>query len=189
MLAGLDGSLRNFGIALMSLDTDTLDLQVQDLTLITTEKGTAKTVRKSSDNLSRASILSAGIEAALKSSRAASAFLEVPSGGQSYDAVLGFGIVIGLYAGLRVPVMEVSPAETKLAAVGTKTASKEEMIEWATTKYPTAPWLMTKRGGVMVPTKANEHLADAVAIVHAGILTPAFQQTLSMLRAQAQNAA
>lgn len=181
-IAGLDGSLRNFGIAKMLYDTDTELLTVESLLLFKTEKGTAKTVRKSSDNLERAQILARAIRANLAD--CASCFLEVPSGGQSYDAVLGFGIVIGLYAGIEAPVMEVSPSETKKAAVGTRTASKQEMIEWAREAYPEAPWRLRKAGGVMVPTLDNEHLADAVAIVHAGIRLPAFRQTVAMLKAQ-----
>lgn len=181
-IAGLDGSKSNFGIALMNLDTDTLDLSVADLILIKTEKDQAKQVRKSSDNLLRAQIIAQGCEMALRG--CATAFVEVPSGGQSYDAVLGFGIVIGIYASLRIPVVEVSPSETKKAAVGTRTASKAEMIEWAMEKFPTAPWRLRKLKGAMVPTADNEHLADAVAIAYAGLLTPSFKQTMAILGAK-----
>lgn len=182
-IAGLDGSKTNFGIAIMDLDTESMDLSVVDLILVKTEKSKNKQVRASSDNLARSQAITEILFPALKGS--VSAFIEVPSGGQSYDAVLGFGIVIGIYASLPITTIEVSPAETKKAAVGTRTASKEEMIEWAVGKFPDAPWRMTKRKGVMVPVKDNEHLADAVAIVHAGIRTPAFRQTIAMLNAQA----
>lgn len=186
-IAGLDGSLRNFGMATLMLDVVSLDITVESLDLFTTAKTTAKTVRASSDNLLRAQSIVQGLHPKLIG--VSSAFLEVPSGGQSYSAVLGFGIVIGIYASLSLPVIEVSPAETKLATVGTRTASKEEMIEWAYEKYPTAPWLTRKSKGEVVPTLANEHLADAVAIAHAGIKTPAFLQTLSILRHQVAEAA
>jgi len=182
LIAGLDGSLRNFGVALMWLDTETLELSIHDLVLIKTAKSKDKKVRSSSDNLSRALELKNGVHAALRG--VTTAFYEVPSGGQDYNAVLGFGIVIGTYAGLPVPGAEVSPFETKLNAVGTRTASKDEMIEWAFNKYPMAPWRTRKLKGEIVPTKDNEHLADAVAIVEAGIKTPSFQQTLAILRSQ-----
>lgn len=180
-IAGLDGSLRNFGIALLDLDIETLEMTVDDLILSETTKASGKQVRASSDLFARAKTTSQLIDQHVNQ-KARLAFCEIPSGGQSYSAVIGFGIVIGLYASIKRPVIEVSPAETKLAAVGTRTASKEEMIDWAVEKYPTAPWLTQKRKGVETPLKKNEHLADAVAIAHAGLKVPSFQQALSILR-------
>lgn len=180
LIAGLDGSLRNFGVATAWLDLDTLQLEIKDLVLVKTEKSKDKMVRSSSENLSRAMELKRGVHEALKG--VTTAFYEVPSGGQDYSAVLGFGIVIGTYAGLPVPGCEVSPAETKMIAVGTRTASKDEMIEWALGKYPAAPWRTRKFKGKIVPTKDNEHLADAVAVMEAGIVTPSFAQTVAILR-------
>lgn len=185
LIAGLDGSLRNFGVATAWLDLDTLALEIKDLVIIKTEISKEKKVRSSSDNLRRALEIKNGVHPALKG--VTTAFYEVPSGGQDYKSVLGFGIVIGTYAGLPVPGIEVSPYETKLGAVGTKTASKDEMIEWAFEKYPTAPWRVYDKNGPKwkkgEPTKDNEHVADAVAIMEAGIKTPSFQQTLAILKA------
>ncbi|MBD9511533.1 hypothetical protein IB265_32780 [Ensifer sp. ENS10] len=180
LIAGLDGSLRNFGVATAWLDLDTLRLEIKELVLVKTEKSKNKSVRASSDNLARAIELRKGVHAALLG--VTTTFYEVPSGGQDYNAVLGFGIVIGTYAGINIPGIEVSPSETKMGAVGTKTASKDEMIEWAFNRYPLAPWRVRKLKGETVPTKDNEHLADAVAIMEAGIHTPSFQQTLAILR-------
>lgn len=185
-IAGLDGSKTNFGVALLDLDLDTMEIDVADLLLFKTEKTKGKQVRMSSDNLRRAQEVAGPLRSALKD--CITAFVEVPSGGQSYDAVLGFGIVIGIYASIEIPVIEVSPSETKLAAVGTRTASKEEIIEWGMEKFPAAPWRMVKRKGVMVPTKDNEHLADGVAIAHAGIRVPSFKQTLAILQANSKAA-
>ena len=181
-IAAFDGALANFGMAKLVYDTNLPDeqaLSVLDLKLIHTEKAKAKTVRVSSDRLRRSRENALAAQAWLKD--CAMVFVEVPTGGQSADACMAFGIVTGIYAGLPLEPIEVSPSETKLAAVGTRTASKEEMIAWAAAKFPAAPWLTTKRGGVMVPTKANEHLADAVAIAHAGIRLPVFQQARAMI--------
>lgn len=181
-VAGLDGSLRNFGGAIMSFDTDDPKgtLKVENLFLAKTTNSKNKQVRASSDNLARAQSIREVVHPALEG--CAAVFVEVPSGGQSYAAVLGFGIVIGLYASLPIDPIEVSPSETKLAAVGTKSASKEEIIDWAVEKFPDAEWLLTKRKGQMVPIKDNEHLADSVAIVHAGIDTPSFKNTLKLMQ-------
>lgn len=183
IVAGLDGAKANFGITKMTYDTVTGKLDIIGLRLVETKKSTAKTVRKSSDNLARATEIAEALREELAD--CVMAFGEVPSGGKSADAVLSFGIVIGLYASLPVPMVEVSPAETKKATVGTSTASKEEMIEWAIETYPNAPWLLTKRNGEMVPVAKNEHLADAAAIVHAGIKLPVFKQVVALSKAAA----
>lgn len=186
-ISGLDGSLRNFGIANMTLDLLTDELKVTGLHLPKTEKDTHKQVRASSDTYFRGKFLHEEVTKALDGSVAV--FAEIPYGGKSYDAVLGFGIVIGIYASLTMPLIEVSQSETKKAAVGTRTASKEEMIAWAFELYPDAPWRTVKRKGVIVPTKDNEHIADACAVVHAGIRTPAFRQVKAILAANAKLAA
>jgi Holliday junction resolvasome RuvABC endonuclease subunit len=188
-IGGLDGAMANFGITKMLFDTDTQELTVEDLVLIHTEKSKHKQVRASSDTFDRATQLATTAHEALKDCDVL--FAEIPFGGKSYDAVLGFGMVIGIYAGLslKTPLIEVAPSETKKSTVGTRTASKDEMIDWAFTTYPSAPWLTTKRGGKMVPTKANEHLADACAVVHAGIKTPAFRQVAAILATSLKQAA
>ena len=184
-VAGLDGSLRNFGTALMTLDTVSMELKVDDLILTKTKKSAVKQVRISSDYMDAALIIRDTVDPALRAFNPAAIFVEVPSGGQDYKAVMGFGIVIGLYASLHIRPTEVSPSETKQAAVGTKTASKEEMIEWAFERFPDAKWLTRKLKGKIVPIKDNQHLADAVAIAHAGICLPVFKQSLAIINSRA----
>lgn len=173
---GIDPSLTNTGIAQVTVDLNTEAITVKDLKLMQTEKIQAKQVRVSSDSLRRAADIAAFLRRESTDYRIA--FAEVPSGGQSAKAVYSFGISVGLLAflGLDVPVIEVQPSETKLATVGTKTASKQEMIEWAVETYPSAPWIRRKLKGELVLTNANEHLADALAVVHAGIRTGDFQR-------------
>ena len=183
IIAGLDGSLRNFGMVKFSYDVLTGERKVLDMKLVETEKDKTKSVRASSDNLLRAQTIAKGMRDFLQDVTVC--FAEVPSGGQDYNAVLGFGITIGIYAGITIPLLEVSPSETKKETVGTRTASKQEMIDWAFQQYPEAPWLLTKRKGVMVPVLKNEHLADACAITHAGVVTPAFKQVKAILAQKA----
>lgn len=182
-VAALDGSLRNFGVSLLTFNLMTGALEVEDLRLLSTEKATVKSVRASSDNLFRAKSISDGLVGLFRQHKPLFTFVEVPSGGQSYSAVLGFGIVIGIYGSLHTTqVVDVSPTETKMATVGYKGASKAEMIEWAAKAYPNAPWLRRKLKGEMVMMNDNEHLADAVAIAHAGVKTPMFQQAMVAAR-------
>lgn len=181
LVAGLDGAKANFGITRMNYDLVTGELDIDGLKLIETQKSSAKTVRVSSDNLRRCREIADGIRDGIDGCTVA--FGEVPYGGKSADAVHAFGMVIGLYASLPIPMIEVMQQETKLATVGTKTASKEEMIEWAFNTYPNAPWLTKRVAGKVSPVLKNEHLADAAAIVHAGVKTPAFQQVIAIMRA------
>lgn len=183
--AALDGAVANFGIALLAYDTETDELEVLDLLLHKTEKTKIKQTRVSSDDLRRAQEQAVHLRNALDG--CALVFGEVPSGGKDAKATRAFGIVTGLYASVAQPFQEVTPSEVKMAAVGTSTASKEEMIEWAVEKFPNAPWRRAKQNGPKIKkgalTADNEHLADAVAIGHAGINTPVFKQMLSMFKA------
>ncbi|NKX37743.1 hypothetical protein HGG70_07400 [Rhodobacteraceae bacterium R_SAG4] len=181
----LDGALANFGIAILSFDTETGALEVLDLILNKTEKSKHKQTRSSTDDLVRAQSQAEFMRKSLEG--CAIVFGEVPSGGQDAKSTRAFGIVTGLYASITLPFQEVTPSEVKMAAVGTNTASKEEMIIWATELFPNAPWRRAQKNGAKIKkgdlTKDNEHLADAVAIGHAGIKTPVFQQMLSIFRA------
>jgi Holliday junction resolvasome RuvABC endonuclease subunit len=183
-IVGMDPSLSNFGIAQATLDLDTMKFTVDKLTLVCTEnekdKKIKKAVRKNSEDLERAKILHAGLLAACEGHWLAVA--EVPVGSQSSRAMASYGVCIGVLAACPMPLIQVTPTEVKMAGFGNKTATKQEMIEWAMAKYPDANWIMRKSGGVMVPTNANEHLADAVAALEAGIRTDQFKQIVAMYK-------
>lgn len=179
-IIGIDPALNNFGLAQATLDLDTLDIRIDKLMLPQTGSENAKTVRKNSDDLRRAKILYDNMVEACKG--ASFAIAEVPVGSQSARAMASYGICVGVLAGCPIPLIQVMPSEVKLAAVGYKTATKDEMIEWAMNKYPYANWLMRKSKGAMVPINDNEHLADAVAAIEAGIKTEQFKSAISILR-------
>lgn len=176
-VVGMDPSLNNWGNVVGMLDIDTLKLEILSMTLVETDPGKAKTVRKNSDDISRSRILTEGRDVACEG--ATVAFCEVPVGSQSARAMASYGICVGVLGGCPVPLVELTPYEVKIAAVNHKQAAKEEMIEWATALYPNAPWL--KHNGKFV--LKNEHLADAIATIHAGIKTEQFAAVLRMLRA------
>ncbi|WP_063894860.1 hypothetical protein [Burkholderia anthina] len=182
-VAGLDPSMSNFGVALADLDVDSMELKVIDLILIETEPDQTKQVKKVSDDLRRAYEVREGMLKALQG-RAHVAFSEIPLGSAAKynNAIFNAGFVIGVLASCPIPIIEVFPMDVKMAAVGHRQAAKEEMIEWAVTKYPTAPWKTRTLRGKPVLTKSNEHLADAVAAIHAGIETRDFEQMIAMRR-------
>jgi len=180
LVAGLDPAFKNWGIARAWLDVETLDIEVSRLRLVQTEKRSGKDVRVNSDDLRRARELR---EAMLEeTSDCAVIFAEIPSGSQSARSNMGFGIAIGVIAGAPVNVIQVQPLEAKIAAVGKKTASKDDMIAWAVDNYPHSDWLTRKLKGEIRYTNDNEHLADALAIIRAGIKSEQFRQLLNLWR-------
>lgn len=181
-VVGFDPSMTNWGCCLATVDVNTLEVAIQGLQIYQTESEARKGVIKQSDDLRRAIEVRNGMLKACDG--AAFAISEIPfmNPGGYASANFNSGLVTGVLASIEIPLIQVFPRDVKIAAVGHKDACKEEMIEWAITKYPDAPWLTVKRKGKMVPTKANEHLADAVAAIHAGIQTEQFRQALAMFR-------
>ena len=182
-VTGVDPALRNLGLARAHVDLDTLEVQVSLIQLVETERQVTKQVRKSSDDLRRARILQKALN--LWCAGSTFAMAEIPTGTQSASGAMSNGICIGVLASCPVPIIELSPTEVKLASVGIKTATKSEMIEWAMAKHPKLPWLTRKLKGEVVPIADNEHLADAVAAIYAGIATEQFAQARSLLKAAA----
>lgn len=180
-VASFDPAMRNWGMAKLLIDPDSNTIKVVDMRLIVTVSEAGKTVRKSSDDLRRASVsYNSALEYALW---ADVIFAEVPSGSQSSRASLGAGMSIMALAALGFvrPLIQVSPVEAKRAVTGRSTASKDEMIEWAVARHPDAPWLRKKVKGVISLIDANEHMADALAIAQAGVLTAEFRSAVSMM--------
>ena len=170
-IIGIDPSLRNFGLAIGKYNFETQEFSVHDLRLITSETEHLKRVRKNSEDLERARLLVTGTETIIKKEEISYAFVEVPHGSQSARAMASYGICIGILASLSVPIIQVTATENKVKATGHKTASKEEMINWAMKKFPNAPWLTRKVHGQLMPVEKNEHLADACGAINAGVLT------------------
>lgn len=178
---GCDPSLRNWGLVSCTINLDTHELTDLDLTLVQPTLPTGKRVRQNSLDLESAKQLYAATRGLVKDVRAV--FVEVPVGSQSARAMASYGICVGVLGSLRasgIPFFEVTPTEVKLASTGNKTATKEEMIQWAIEKYPKANWPSYSQKGTkkITETKA-EHLADAIGSIHAGLSTNEFQQFLS----------
>ncbi len=182
----LDPSLQNFGMVkgFIDIDDDDFPFTIEQMVLQESkgaDKKTAKVVRKNSDDIRRAKSLHKALHEMLKDVNMV--FVEVPVGSQSARSMASYGICVGIIASINKPMIQVTPTEVKLAAVGCKTASKQDMIDWATQAYPDASWLTVKRNGKSVLTAKNEHLADAIGAVHAGILTDQFIQAVAILAA------
>lgn len=182
-VVGQDPSLRNWGLASGTYCLDTGQLLIDKLNLTNAVLPTGKQVRQNSLDLESAFQLYKGAAAFAEGAHAV--FVEVPVGSQSARAMASYGVCVGVLGALRangVPFFEVTPTEVKMASVGNKTATKQQMISWAMGKHPEANWPIYKRGGVSLVSEAQaEHQADAVAAIYAGIATNAFQQLLPHL--------
>lgn len=179
---GIDPALRNFGYALATIDLDTNEIiQVEKLMLVRTSDDSGKKVRRNSDDLRRAKDQVEGLKMMTRDARIA--FAEVPVGSQSARAMASYGICIGVLASCPCGLIEVTPTEVKVKATGSKTATKEEMIDWAYAKYPNAKgWLTRKVKGETTLKKENEHLADAIGAINAGLHTEQWKQVSSLLK-------
>lgn len=178
-VCGFDPSLTHWGIAQGQLDLTTGFLEDLQLKLIEPDRIKSKQVRQNSMDLHEAEQLA---DAALKAARTAKAvFVEVPVGSQSARAMASYGVCVGILGALRaegVSLIEVNPTEVKLGFTGSKNATKREMIDQAVAHYPDAAF--PRKSGRVID-KA-EHLADAIAVIHAGVNTPLFQNVLRLLQ-------
>lgn len=173
---GIDPSLSNLGMCKGWVDLDTLEWEVEELLLCETKPVSSKTVRKSSLDYDRCRELFEAQNEFVKG--ADFAFVEMPIGSQSANAMKSYGACIMLIATLDIPVIQVSPSEVKLKATGDKNATKEEMIAWASTKFSRINWL---RQGQKI-LKKNEHLADACGAVNSGLQTDDFKALQVMMK-------
>lgn len=179
-ILGMDPSMSNWGLAGGLLDIDSMRLTVKGLEVTQPVKPMGKQVRASSKDIEAGKQL---YMAALQVCTGVDAiFVEIPSGTQNVRGAIGNGIVFGVLGALRaqgLPIYEFTPKAVKLASAGKETASKAEMIAWATARHPEAPWPLHR--GAINASKA-EHMADALAAIYAGIQSNEFQQLLPILK-------
>ena len=176
-VAGFDPSLTHWGIAEAELDLSTGYLSTPNLTLIEPEKIKAKQVRQNSTDLFVAEQLAAVVWPIARKAKVV--FVEVPVGSQSARAMASYGVCVGILGALRaegISLVEVTAFEVKKTFTGNKNATKQAMIDRALELYPEANF---PRQGQRVVAKA-EHVADAVASIHAGVLTPTFQNLMRL---------
>jgi Holliday junction resolvasome RuvABC endonuclease subunit len=178
-ILSIDPSMSHTALVLFELDVATMDAKVIWSTTLNTEKTKSKQVRASSDLIGRCRELYEPTKYYIKIHQPDLIFAETPSGSQSAAGMKSYGVSCFLLATLTPNPIEVTPIEVKKATVGSKTASKADMIAWAFYKHPELEWKLDKTGKPQVTTE--EHKADAVAVFYAGIKTADFSRALSML--------
>lgn len=182
LVVGIDPSLSNFGLAKGYYYRDENVFELDELKLVETspDNKNKKVVRKNSDDLTRAGKLFKATKAFIEDVDVVIA--EVPVGSQSARSMASYGICVGILASLNIPIIQVTPQEVKVIATGSKTASKQDMIDWAYATYPKSNFIFHTRNGQQILSNKNEHLADAIATIHAGIASDTFQQLLKFQR-------
>lgn len=181
-VVGFDPSLSNLGAFKADLvindKGDVQNLIPIELALTKTSKSSNKQVRVNSDDVERCRLLHNGLRSILTKD-VELVFVELPVGSQSARSMASYGACISLIASIKnVPVIQLRPEELKLAACNNKKASKKDMIEWAVGHFPEANWLKSRSGGILGD---NEHIADALAAIVAGVSTHEFKTLLIAL--------
>ena len=172
----IDPSLRNTCLVYSELVDG--GIRIIDSWTIETQKNKNKQVRASSDLIQRCDALHRTLNHYIEKWNPQIIFVETPSGSQSASGMKNYGVSCYLIATLRPRAIEVTPTEVEMASVGKKTASKKEMIEWAYEQHPEAPWILRND----FPLAKQEHMADAIAIIYAGMKTQAFDWIKSLAR-------
>ena len=180
-IIGLDPSMSNFGLSYGWYDLATDAITIDGFVLVETSKENKKTVRVNSDDLRRAGEIVKQIKPYIE--KAALVFAELPVGSQSSRGQTNYGICLGILAAIEKPLIQVTPNDIKQLVGNKKTTSKQEVIDWVVERHPHAPWLTAKRKGEVVMLNKNEHLADSVAAIYAGLELDQFKQIATSLKA------
>lgn len=178
-VAGHDPALTHWGTAEGRLCLDTGWLTDVKVGMAITEKGKEKQVRANSDDLRRTEVLARHAFAVAGGVKVN--FSECPVGSKSASAMKSCGVSNGIVGALRAKdhiVIEVQAKAIKQAMTGNPNASKADVIAAAIALYPDAGWKY-HRGKL---TNDNEHMADAIGAIHAGVLTPEFQQLITLFQ-------
>lgn len=174
---GMDPAMSNWGYAKGTLDLTTMKVEIDRVWTVVTEKASAKKkVRVSSDDIERARTLSEALEEACQDVQIA--FAEIPHGSQSASGAKSRNMCIGILGQCRVPLVQLQEQDVKLRTTGKKTATKADAIKWAFERHPDTTWKLRKG----YPLANQEHNADAIATIYAGIKDDQFQAALSILR-------
>lgn len=166
---GLDPGLAHFGIALVELATNEEHDRLAELDLVVTEKSSKKqNVLASGDCVRRTRIVAERLAQVMRSrvGSVVAVCMEAMSFPRSSSAAakmaLARGTAIALAHHFGIPILEASPQEVKLAATGSRQASKYQ-VEIALG----SAW----RGFEPMIVKFNkgdrEHPSDALAVVMA----------------------
>lgn len=176
-ILGIDPSLNNFGYSLTHYDEGKLETVWVGNSNAPPDSN--KRIRKNCADLERCRTQQRNLRLVLEEHQPDLVAIELPVGSKSARSIASYGMCLGIISAIDLPTIEVLPGEVKVAACGSKTASKGEMIAWAEKTAPDINWV--RRKGVIVKSSA-EHAADSMGAVHAAIKTEEFKSILMIQR-------
>lgn len=158
MLISLDIALKNTGWSVF--DSGAL----LKCGVIITEKSSDPKVKVADDNMRRVMQLGKDLKTIVNEFNIKAIIGELPhGGGKSARAVtqmaLASGSIGGLVAWSEIPSKFCDPSSGKIKLVGSRSASKDEMIEAVRTIY-------SSFGGFPKQKGLMEHIADSIAVYH-----------------------
>lgn len=174
--------MRNCGLAFGTYDVGRATYNVGEGHLIQTFRDSTKGVRASAKDYAACRTMYTKLQSYIQHFAPQIMFAEMPTGSQSANGMKSYGISLMLLGTIGCPVIQVSPQEVKVAAVDSKTASKDTMIKWAVKKWPEIQWLTRKYKGEIEILNKNEHIADACGAIEAGMQTDQWRQLISVVQ-------
>lgn len=178
-IIGIDPSLRNTGLAAMQFNIKTGKGQLLDLKMAYTYPQKEKRGKNLHDLNSIKSILET-IESFFEHHKPDLVCAELPLGSKSSQAMLGLGVSTAVLATVKQPIILVSPfAVKKVVTTDKRKVEKSDVIDWATSRHPEGNWFIRRVKGNMVFQAKNEHIADAVAAIYAGLASKQFEEFIT----------
>lgn len=170
-VAGLDPSLRNFGVVLGTINADCLDeLIITGMKVLHTKNEPHK-FKNVSDLNSLPDLINDLWDLV---SDVHVIFVELPIGSQTSRAMYSYGVCIALVALLQSQgkLVIVTRENQRKALLGVDKVTKQDMIDWVNDTYPNNPHFNSLKNA------EREHAADALASVHVGITKHLIEQLI-----------
>lgn len=173
---GIDCSLNNLGLCVCEVD-ENLNLKVLKTQLIKNDQVYPKKMLQSFQDFDKSKKFAKALREVIGENKIQICVGEIPCGSQSSRACTSAGVVVGLLGSVAsfCSICGVTPVQAKKASVGSKTASKEDIIVWAQQTHPEVQFRTRTLHGQQVVMKDSEHEADSIAIVTAALDTEEFQ--------------
>lgn len=169
----MDPSFRNWGLAYCEYENGVITILKTEVLQFKEPQG----MKRNQADIISCTELFAALDQAMFEFDPDVVVAEIPVGSQSSRAANGYGICMALLGALstyKPKLVHVSPNQVK-AVVGSRTASKGDVIDWVLTNHPTVPF--PRRGGEVVSSK-SEHMADAIVALHAATKLQTFKDAI-----------
>lgn len=171
-LASFDPSLRNWGYALLTFDTNTQQLALKSCGVISPPKDIKNLNKQNQKDITTANNLYTNLVDIIK--QADIWIAEVPYGSQSSRAMVSYALccgVLGSMLSYNSKFIQVSPHDVK-KFIGDKNTDKQQIIDWVKQTHQNTLHLI-----LQAKSKA-EHICDAIVACHVAIQTKQFKELI-----------